>query len=232
MATSEEVEAGQGVEPSPHRQPRLRRPPGFGLVLLAIVVAMAVIAAIGDTPAGRFLSVAVLAAALVLAMRAATVPPRHSFRATILAAVAVGGSFVALLSGAANTPGFTGGVMLLLVALTPVVLATRLVRNPDVTAQSLIGALCVYLLIGVAFELVYALTAEISGIPFFVQTNRPSAADYQYFSFITLTTVGYGDFSPGTTFGRMLAITEALAGQVYLVTVVALLVSNYRRRPD
>jgi hypothetical protein len=230
MSTTE-VEADHGIEPPPRKRPRLRRPPGFGLVLLAIVVAMIVIAAIGDTPVGRFLAVAVIAAALLLALRAAAIAPRHNLRATILAAVAVGGSLVALATGA-STPGFTGGVMLLLVALTPIVLATRLVRNPEVTAQSLIGALCVYLLIGIAFELMYALTAELSGIPFFVQTDRPTAADYQYFSFITLTTVGYGDFSAGTTFGRMMAITEALAGQVYLVIVVALLVSNYRRRSD
>src|SRR5262245_53854251 len=228
MSTTE-VEADDGIESTPTKHPRLRRPPGFGLVLLAIVVAMIVIAAVGDTPVGRFLGVGAIAAALLLAQRAAAIHPRHQFRATILAVVAVGGSLLALVTGR-GAPGFTGGVMLLLVALTPIVLATRLLRNPDVTAQSLIGALCVYLLIGIAFELIYALTGEISGIPFFVQTDRSTAADYQYFSFITLTTVGYGDFSASTTLGRMMAITEALAGQVYLVTVVALLVSNYRRR--
>jgi Ion channel len=230
MATTR-VEADQGFEQAPRRQRRLRRPAGFGLVLLAIVVSMIVIATIGDLPIGRFLAVGVIAAALLLALRAAEVPPRHHIQATVLTAVAVVGAFLALITGR-GTPGFTGGIMLLLVVLTPVVLATRLVRNPDVTAQSLIGALCVYLLIGIAFELVYGIAAELTGVPFFVQTNRPTSADYQYYSFITLTTVGYGDLSPRETLGRMMAITEALAGQVYLVTVVALMVSNYRRRPD
>jgi len=230
MATTG-VDADRGVDSAPRRQRRLRRPAGFGLVLLAIVVAMVVIAAYGDLPAGRFLAVAVIAAALLLALRAAEVPPRHHFRAMVLAVVAIVGALVALVTGR-GTPGFTGAVMLLLVVLTPVVLATRLLRKPEVTAQSLIGALCVYLMIGIAFELVYAITAELTGTPFFVQTDRPSSVEYQYYSFITLTTVGYGDFSPATALGRMMAITEALAGQVYLVTVVALLVSNYRRHSD
>jgi len=60
-------------------------------------------------------------------------------------------------------------------------------------------------------------------------TTASTAADYVYFSFVTLATLGYGDLVPRTTLGRMLAVTEALVGQLYLVTVVALLVSNYRQ---
>jgi voltage-gated potassium channel Kch len=54
-----------------------------------------------------------------------------------------------------------------------------------------------------------------------------------YYSFITLTTTGYGDFVPLADVARMVAVTEALLGQVYLVTIVALLVSNVggSRRP-
>ncbi len=49
-----------------------------------------------------------------------------------------------------------------------------------------------------------------------------------YYSYITLTTVGYGDYTLVSNLGHMLAIIEALAGQLYLVTVVALLVSRIR----
>jgi voltage-gated potassium channel Kch len=57
-----------------------------------------------------------------------------------------------------------------------------------------------------------------------------NSADYLYFSYVTLTTVDYGDFVARVTLGRMLSVTEALTGQAYLMTVAALLVSNFRSR--
>ena len=66
----------------------------------------------------------------------------------------------------------------------------------------------------------------MSGEPFFVQTDNPSGVDYIYFSFITMATVGFGDLSPATDLGRMTAVVEAVGGQLYLVVVVALFVSN------
>ena len=65
--------------------------------------------------------------------------------------------------------------------------------------------------------------------PFFVQTSHASTADYLYFSFVTITTVGYGDFTAAEGLGRALASLEALLGQVYLVTVVATIVGGINR---
>jgi hypothetical protein len=52
------------------------------------------------------------------------------------------------------------------------------------------------------------------------------AIDYLYFSFVTITTTGYGDFTAATGIGRMTAVLEAIFGQLYLITVVALVVQN------
>jgi uncharacterized membrane protein len=65
--------------------------------------------------------------------------------------------------------------------------------------------------------------------PFFANVDAPDGTDYLYFSFVTLTTVGYGDLVARGSLGRMLAVSEALLGQLYLVTVVALLVGNVGR---
>jgi voltage-gated potassium channel Kch len=67
---------------------------------------------------------------------------------------------------------------------------------------------------------------------FYAELLGPSRSDALYFSYVTLATVGYGDLTPATELGRTLAVAEALLGQIYLVTVVALIVGNLggRRR--
>ena len=75
----------------------------------------------------------------------------------------------------------------------------------------------------------YPLIAHVTGQTFFVQTAHPQSVDFVYFSYVTLTTVGYGDFTASTSAGRMFAVSEALTGQLYLVSAVALLVGNIGR---
>ena len=65
--------------------------------------------------------------------------------------------------------------------------------------------------------------------PFYAQTASERSVDHLYFSFVTLTTVGYGDLTPIADLGRMIAVSEALIGQLFLVTVVALVVGNIGR---
>ena len=64
-----------------------------------------------------------------------------------------------------------------------------------------------------------------------MQTNHASIQDFLYFSFVTQTTVGYGDFTAAGDLGRALCVVEALVGQLYLVTIIAVLVSRMAGRP-
>jgi voltage-gated potassium channel Kch len=89
------------------------------------------------------------------------------------------------------------------------------------------GVLCLYLLLGLVFGVAYATVQGLSNTDFFT-THATGRDDFLYFSYSTLTTVGYGDLVAATNFGRSLAIAEALFGQVYLVTVVAVIVSRMR----
>ena len=97
------------------------------------------------------------------------------------------------------------------------------------------GALCVYLLIGLFYVQVFSISDRATQGQFFVQVTDPTPADFAYFSYVTMTTVGYGDLTAADNLPRMFAVTEALIGQLYLVTVVALAVSRVRpgarRRP-
>jgi hypothetical protein len=118
-----------------------------------------------------------------------------------------------------------------LVAIVPVTVLRRLAHHRRVTVQTVMGVLCIYLLVGLLFAVFMATYQHFAGA-FFSSGPTMDPSEFIYFSFITLTTVGYGDLAPADAFARVLAVSEALIGQLYLVTVVALTVSNIglRRR--
>jgi hypothetical protein len=121
-------------------------------------------------------------------------------------------------------------VALLYIALTPPALISGLRKQfadaGAVTLQTMFGVLCLYLLIGLLFGVAYATVDQLSSTPFFNSGGDHGRDDFLYFSYTTLTTVGYGDLVAATNLGRSMAITEALLGQLYLVSVVAVIISN------
>jgi Ion channel len=118
----------------------------------------------------------------------------------------------------------------LFAAATIAVIMRRLVHHREVSVRTITGSLSMYLLLGLLFAYLYVLEAEIRDVIFFAQPGSHSPVAFLYFSFVTLTTVGYGDLTAGDDAGRMLAVVEALIGQLYLVTVVAVVIGNLRPR--
>jgi uncharacterized MnhB-related membrane protein len=108
-------------------------------------------------------------------------------------------------------------------------IARRLWTHERVTLQTVLGALCLYLLAALFFAFLYSAMDALSRDAFFAGEANSRAIDYVYFSFSTITTTGYGDLTPAPDLGRMFAVTEALVGQLYLVTVVAVLVGRLGR---
>ncbi len=106
----------------------------------------------------------------------------------------------------------------------------RLLREQGVTLQAVAGALAVYLLLGVLFAFAIAFAAKAGSQPYFAQGFDGTESQHVYFSFTSMTTTGYGDLSPATRSGRALSVLEMLIGQIYLVTVISLLVGNLSRR--
>jgi hypothetical protein len=111
----------------------------------------------------------------------------------------------------------------------PVIIVTRFRRNLYVSVQAVLGAVCIYLVMGMLYASLDSALSHLTGQAFFAGSPQVSSSQYMYFSFITLTTVGYGDLTPGPGAARALAVVEALMGQLYLVTVIALIVSNFGR---
>ena len=106
-------------------------------------------------------------------------------------------------------------------------IAKRLSTYRAVTLQLVLGLLCVYVLIGLSFGFAFLLTDIRDPAAFTASPLRVSGC--VYYSFITLTTVGYGDISPVSSVARGLAVAEAILGQLYLVSVVSLAVSRLGR---
>lgn len=140
-----------------------------------------------------------------------------------------GVSLAALASGFDRATPVLAALMVVYVGAGPFVVVRRLLQHERVTFATIAGALCVYLLVGQFYAVLYPLIALVMRRPFFVETHAGSPVDYLYFSFVTMTTVGYGDLTAGTNVGKIAAVTEAVIGQLYLVTVVALVVGNVGR---
>lgn len=133
----------------------------------------------------------------------------------------------------ALSPSMLFAISGLLSAAIPLALVgglMRLVRLHGVTPQAVSGALTLYLLVGLMFAWVIGFVDKVEGVSYFAQTTHASTSQIVYFSFAVLTTTGFGDLTAATNVGRSLAVVEMLLGQLYLVTVIGVLVGNFAGR--
>lgn len=149
--------------------------------------------------------------------------------AFVLIVAAIVASIVGAANGTDTGQELSGLTTALLAAVGPVLIVRGVRRRSlQINVETVAAALSIYLMIGLFYSYLYG-ALDIVDPPFFVQTEDASRSEVMYFSFITQTTVGYGDFSPAGNIGRALAVSQAALGQIYLVTIVALIVSNLGR---
>lgn len=122
--------------------------------------------------------------------------------------------------------GVTAGLLTISIAFA---IARGAVAQNEVNSRSVAGAICVYMLFGMLFMFVYGVLAAVDHAPFFAQGTDGTRPLRLYFSFTTLATLGYGDYTAASNLGHALAVLEALIGQLYLVTVVAVVVTRLGR---
>jgi hypothetical protein len=120
----------------------------------------------------------------------------------------------------------------LLVTATLPVTISRVLRHRRVTHETVLGALCAYVLLGLLFAFLYLAVSELRNDPFFAQPGAHQQSEYLYFSFVVLTTLGFGDLSPSVGLPQALSVLEALLGQIFLVTLVARLVTLWVRQSE
>jgi hypothetical protein len=204
----------------------------FGIVLCLIVVAIFFVMAAPRGDGARFVSVVLQAAVLVAAVIASKLPAWVIRLSIAAAVVGIAGAGAALFGTGEFGNSAAGIVALLYVLLTPPAIAIGVLKQfreeGNVTIHSMFGVLCLYLLVGLVFAVAFGVVQDLSNTDFFATSEQSGRDDFLYFSYSTLSTVGYGDLVAASNLGRSLAITEALLGQIYLVTVVALIVSRLR----
>ena len=202
-----------------------------GVLLLTLAVAIFALIA----PEGRGVRTVELVAAgatllvAVLTSRAPATTRRVAGLAVTVVVVAAG--ITAAVWG--SHPALTLAAIALLLAVTiGVILAglVRLVIERGVVLQAVFAALAVYMLVGLTFGFLVGALATGFSRAYFASGTDASQSARVYFSFTALTTTGFGDLTAATRAGRALAVLEMLVGQLYLVTVIAMLVGNLRQQ--
>lgn len=106
----------------------------------------------------------------------------------------------------------------------------RILHHARVTIQTVMGGVAAYALIAFVFAAVFQAADLLTDSTFL--NNVVDAGDYTYFSFVTLTTVGYGDITAASDVAKRLVVVEAFVGQVFIITFVARLVSLWGQPLD
>jgi hypothetical protein len=202
--------------------------PRYGLLLLLLIVTYLLSAFID----ARWINdVQILAFVLTLLLALRDVLVRKNIARLAVAVVLVGSAVIAALALAHPTDAVLGAAQiwtgLILLAIV-IVIVRRILASTSVTIQSIYAALAAYMVIGFMFASFYAAMSRLGTAPFFASGSPGNTKTFQYFSFTTLTTLGYGDFTAASNAGRAVAVMEAMVGQIFLATLVARLVSAFR----
>lgn len=207
----------------------------YGLALTLILVSIVFIMATPDGSWADFFALNLQALALFASLRAAQ-PSVHLrvFCAVVIGLVIAAAWFQVALGNGVDADFVHVGTMFLVLVATPVIAwgVIRQVRDRGrITVHTMLGALCIYLLMSLAFASAFAAVASLSQEAFFSQGAQwGSLNNYLYYSLTTITTVGIGDLTPADGIGRSLTAAEALIGQIYVVTIVAAIVGNLGRK--
>jgi hypothetical protein len=198
----------------------------FGLLLSMIILTIVILALFDVTSperhlgsrVGSLVAAVLVGSTLLLALRASGLAHRWQRIADVIVIAAIAGLVVITIISAYTAFPYRAVpaplMIVVLAALAPVVIVRRLIRHSDVTRGT--------------FFYLFLTAAELQGVPFF-GTPQPTTA-FMYFSLATVSTVGYGDLVANTDLDRLLATSEAIIGQVYLVTFVAMIVGLYASR--
>lgn len=200
---------------------------GFSLMLILLIGSLVSDAA---TPEELPLLRPVLALALVAGVLASEVKPRWSWCAVALAASVIAIDSAGLRQGKGFAETWLSLPLIVLILFTLAVSFVHVMKTENIDLNKLAGSFCVYFMLAVFWGLLYGLLYEeigpaaFKGLPEGISLEL-AERELHYFSWVTLTTVGYGDLSPVHPLARLLCNLECFVGQFYIAVVVARMVA-------
>ncbi|HEY5333328.1 MAG TPA: ion channel [Solirubrobacterales bacterium] len=200
----------------------------FGLVLGLVLVTYVLTSLVPNSGWGAVAIMAATAATAIVALTSSHSPPHYVHIAIYLSGLSMILAIVTAITGAQVWLNFGALVQVCLLAIAMVTVLIRVVTSAEVNARTILGAISVYTVLGLLFGFVYEAIARVQGTPFFEGITHTHHGDFLFFSYTTLTTTGYGNLVPAGQPGEMIAGVEMLLGQIFLVTLVAGLVSLWR----
>jgi hypothetical protein len=200
----------------------------FGLVLGLVLITYVLTSLVPNGGWGAVAIMAATAATAVVALTSSHSPPHYVHIAIYLSGLSLLLAIIAAITGADVWLNLGALIQVSLLAIAMVTVLIRVVTSAEVNARTILGAISVYTVLGLLFGFVYEAIARVQGTPFFAGITHTHHGDFLFFSYTTLTTTGYGNLVPAGQPGEMIAGVEMLLGQIFLVTLVAGLVSLWR----
>jgi hypothetical protein len=200
----------------------------FGLVLFLVLLTYVLASLLSNREWSAVVLTVATSTTSVVALVSSHVRPQVIRASLWLSALTVVLAAIAAASDQQTLLNIASLIQICLLALAMAAVLWRVVSSAEVGSRTILGAISVYAVLGILFTFAYGTIDRIQGGPFFEGIARPEGGDFLFFSYTTLTTTGYGNLVPGGQPGRMIAGFEMMLGQIFLVTLVAGLVSLWR----
>lgn len=200
----------------------------FGLVLLLVLATYVLTSLLSNRGWSAVILVIATSATSLVALISSHARARAIRTAAWISALTVLLAVIAAVSGETVWLNFASLVQISLLAVAMAAVLRRVVTTAEVGSRTILGAISVYTVLGILFTFLYGMIERVQGGAFFEGVPHPAGNDFLFFSYTTLTTTGYGNLVPGGQPGRMVAGLEMMIGQIFLVTLVAGLVSLWR----
>jgi Ion channel len=199
----------------------------FGLVLIMVVATYVLASVVTNSGWGAVGLTVTTGATAIIALTSSHARGLIVRRATAIAALAVVLATASAVFDGRQGLNAASFLVICLLALSMAAVLRRVVTSSEVSSRTILGAISVYTSLGILFTWAYGTIDRIEGGGFFGDVSV-NGTDFLFFSYTTLTTTGYGDLVPVGQVGRMVSGLEMMLGQVFLVTLVAGLVSLWR----